>query len=378
MGPVATNQGIPDGRHMSLGPPRHHALRQVASSGGLRLGGSSQAESSNNAWQESLNAKREGSPPKLNTSQRSASHSNISSPLNNETERDKESNVPSPLSPANGANPSSGSMTRSASLRSKLSISALRAKGSTGRPSREGNDVPVPPLQRSSPEEEERVQVKDMEFELIRPTVQTSGLRVSEDAFSPQVGSPGENESILSGKDGLNPNWRSDSPGFSPGSSHVRSPNVQSPSVDSLSHMRNASAIQAASVEAHRMREQKWMSLISTVSSSQARKNKKVKRLLLEGVPSSVRGRVWGHVTDSRARRMDGLFPQLVKKAPKQMVPRIEQDIERDFPEHHHLRDPKGSLANLLLAYVAMVPDIRYSSGMSSFPYDNDMTDLQG
>ena len=109
------------------------------------------------------------------------------------------------------------------------------------------------------------------------------------------------------------------------------------------------------------------MSLISVTPSSQAKKSKKVKRLLLEGVPASVRGRVWGLVTDSKARRMEGLFSQLVKKAPKQLVPIIEQDVERCFPDHPHLCDPRGSLANLLLAYTAMVPDIRYRTGKRHF-----------
>jgi hypothetical protein len=116
------------------------------------------------------------------------------------------------------------------------------------------------------------------------------------------------------------------------------------------------------------MREQKWMSLISATPSSQARKSKKVKKLLLEGVPSSVRGRVWGHVIDSSARRMQGLFGQLVQKAPKKFIPLVEQDVERCFTDSPHLRDPRGSLAQVILAYTAMVPDIRYRTGMYLCP----------
>ena len=201
-----------------------------------------------------------------------------------------------------------------------------------------------------------------MEFELVRPLIKTSGLRVSEDGAGSQIGSPGEADSILSGRDGPNSAW-ADSPSSSPATSYLRSPNGQPPAADSLANFRNASAIQMASIEAHRLREQKWMTLISTVPSSQARKSKKVKKLLLEGVPSSVRSRVWGHITDSKARRMEGLFDQLVKKASQQHVAMIEQDIERCFPDHPHLQDPRGSLANLLMAYTALVPDIRYRNG---------------
>jgi TBC1 domain family member 10 len=66
-------------------------------------------------------------------------------------------------------------------------------------------------------------------------------------------------------------------------------------------------------MDAHRQRELKWMSLISSFPAAQARKNKKVKRLLMEGVPSSVRYLVWARLIDSKARAMLGLYSQLAK-----------------------------------------------------------------
>jgi len=105
--------------------------------------------------------------------------------------------------------------------------------------------------------------------------------------------------------------------------------------------------------------------MISSTSSSQARKYKKVKKLVLDGVPSSVRGKAWGHITDAKARRMEGLFMQLVRKAPIHFIPLVERDVERCFGEVPHLRDPKGPLASLILAYTAMVPDIRYRIGLT-------------
>ncbi|KAG8815446.1 hypothetical protein FRC17_000708 [Serendipita sp. 399] len=263
----------------------------------------------------------------------------------------------------NGSSSASSPVVRSVSLRSKLSISALRAKGPNGRPSRDGEYPPVSNISPVTPgqDEEERVQIKDMEFELIRPVLKTSSIQGSDD-FSPRITSPGEVESIRSGFSGAEAvagAWRAESPALA-STSQVRPPHTNASSKDSLSYDLTPAAMQGALIEAHRVREQKWMGLISSTPSSQARKSKKVKRLILEGVPSSVRGRVWDHVTDSRARRMEGLFSQLVKKAPKQIIPIIEQDVERCFPDHPHLRDPRGSLANLLLAYTAMVPDIRY------------------
>jgi hypothetical protein len=37
----------------------------------------------------------------------------------------------------------------------------------------------------------------------------------------------------------------------------------------------------------------------------------------------------------------------------------------RCFPDHEHLRDPKGPLVSVLQAYLSMVPDLRYNRGRS-------------
>lgn len=358
-GPPSTNMNADVSR-----PFRGPGLRQVASSGILRLGGSQNDATSSRietSTSRTSHDRRESSPTKPNPSRRSASHGTTQT---EETDRDR-SELTTPSLVLGGSSSSSSPVGRSVSLRSKLSMSALRAKGSTGRPSRDGGEprLPSPSAPGNPHDEEDRVQVKDMEFELVRPVLNTSGLRNSEDNFGSQVLSP-EAESIRSGMDGKT-SRRTESPAFSPPMSHARSPNLKAASVDSLANFRTASAIQIASIEAHRMREQKWMSLVSSTPSSQARKSKKVKKLIIEGVPSSVRGKVWGLVTDSKARRMEGLFAQLVKKAPMQIIPLVEQDVDRCFPDHPHLRDPQGSLAHILFAYTAMVPDIRYRTGMT-------------
>lgn len=347
------SSGYPEDSKGGLGILKKKGLRQVSSAGGLRLGGGGNQERLRSPPEPSSsrtsNEKKEISPRRPSPPERSVSYSAAHAAPFEDGDR-SELVAPALVPPGGSSSSASSPMVRSGSLRSKLSISALRSKGSSSRPSREGN------------EEEERVQIKDMEFELIKPVIKTSGLRISDDAGS-QIGSPGEAESIRSGFEGQGPAWRADSPNMSPGTSRVRSPNVHASPVDSLANFRHASAIQMASIEAHRVREQKWMNLISTVPSGQARKSKKIKRLLSEGVPSSVRGRVWGHITDSKVRRMEGLFEKLVKKAPQGLIPIVEQDVERCFPDQPHLQDPRGSLASLLLAYVAMVPDTRYRNG---------------
>ncbi|EGO22770.1 hypothetical protein SERLADRAFT_393376, partial [Serpula lacrymans var. lacrymans S7.9] len=67
-------------------------------------------------------------------------------------------------------------------------------------------------------------------------------------------------------------------------------------------------------MDAHRHRELKWMALLPTTPPAQARKSKKVRRLLIEGVPSSVRYLVWCHLTDSKARALPNVYSQLGKR----------------------------------------------------------------
>ncbi|KAF9235091.1 RabGAP TBC [Melanogaster broomeanus] len=113
------------------------------------------------------------------------------------------------------------------------------------------------------------------------------------------------------------------------------------------------------SADAHRQRELKWMGLIPAVPPSQARKNKKIKKLLQEGVPSSVRYLVWCHLTDSKARALPG-----VSRVPA--FTEIEKDAVKGFPDQPQLHMAQGTLVSLLQAYLSMVPDIQYSPGLTS------------
>ncbi|KAH6894787.1 hypothetical protein BKA70DRAFT_1029941, partial [Coprinopsis sp. MPI-PUGE-AT-0042] len=61
-------------------------------------------------------------------------------------------------------------------------------------------------------------------------------------------------------------------------------------------------------------REQKWMSLLGSSPASQARKSKEVRKLLLEGVPASVRYLVWNHLTGGKGNTLPSVYPQLCKR----------------------------------------------------------------
>lgn len=270
-----------------------------------------------------------------------------------DSDRDIRSDLSTPLL-SNGS-ASSSPIVRNVSLRSKLSKSGLRARQGGGRGSEYPSISPRPDSTHQD-NDEDRVQIQDMEFELIKPVIKSLGVRGSEDGGVSVISADGS-----STREGETP----DSPTLSPSTGSGLSPAFGSSVSLYAGSSRTPTQQSAASIEAHRMREQKWMSTISSTSSSQARKNKKVRKLIVDGVPSSVRGKAWGHITDAKARRMEGLFTQLVKKAPSHFVPLVERDVEMCFGDVQHLRDPKGPLASLILAYTAMVPDIRYQTGLT-------------
>ncbi|KAF8587478.1 RabGAP/TBC [Ramaria rubella] len=164
--------------------------------------------------------------------------------------------------------------------------------------------------------DEETVQIKDLEFELVRPAAVQ---------LSPEMAR--EYDSGADHRDAL--------------------------SVRTDMHADSSSVFS----EAHRDREPKWISTMNSNDAAQARRSKKIKKLLVEGVPSSVRYLVWAHISNSGSKKMANVL-----RPP--MAPEIERDVEQSFPDHPHLRDPKGPLVSVLFAYIAMVPDLRYNRGL--------------
>ena len=74
-----------------------------------------------------------------------------------------------------------------------------------------------------------------------------------------------------------------------------------------------------AAVEAHLAREPRWIAAMSAVPAAQACKSKKV-----EGVPASVRYLVWAHLTDTKARRMPGVYGVLNRREKVRAAEAIE------------------------------------------------------
>ncbi|PPR07716.1 hypothetical protein CVT24_003258 [Panaeolus cyanescens] len=341
-------------------------------------------------------------------------------------------------------------VTRQNSLRSKLSLPNLRRNRS-----RQDDDTlqsPVTPLtplsitgsysfasaqsqaQTQAQGDSEMLQVQDMEFELVRPNFALGAARTSEDSgvlgregsLDLRIGGGGSSALGTSTSSGSmmtsTPNdgfLRAESP-----MSFVSSTAGGTDTVSiaaSLAKERGKGQkekeVEAANMEAHRARELKWMSLISSFSSStsgstagtnatgantigagggvsiptatltaaQARKSKKVKKLVQEGVPASVRYLVWSFLTDGKARCVPGVYRQLCDREFKRAA--VLGDIERDAAkalsgsgegstggrergmtgdegDAEARADTREGVVSLLQAYLSMVPDVVYDIGL--------------
>jgi hypothetical protein len=259
-------------------------------------------------------------------------------------------------------------VTRQSSLRSMISLPNLRRNrtrddDTVGVYDRDTNE-------RRSDRPKEMVQVKDTAFELVRPNLSSlqGQQRTSEDSM---VGRPDNSaESRVDG--GL---LRSESPAPSLDSSDYRSPVMEkstngsglNPDAGSTSFGQSNE-----SIEAHRQRETKWVSLMSSSPASLSRKSKKVKKLLVDGVPSSVRYLIWSYLTDGKGRAVKGVYEQLCQRGRVIRTRDIVTDAERLFGTGtgsdgmQYLQATKGAIIVLLQAYFSMVPDVQYTTGNSN------------
>ncbi|KAF7304946.1 Rab-GAP TBC domain-containing protein [Mycena kentingensis (nom. inval.)] len=223
-------------------------------------------------------------------------------------------------------------------LRHKLSLPNLRRNQS-----RQSTDSPSPGLN-------DTVQIENMDFELIRPNVSV---------FDQQGSGRSSEDSSLGGGRDPSMDGRASNIGDARG--------TDSPALSiSSSQAPWSSSSDNNSIDAHRQRELKWVSLMGAVPPAQAKKNKKVKKLLMDGsVPSSVRFLVWSHLTDGKAKAIPGVYAQLGKRARVAALDTIERDVQQCFSDHPHMHSSQGSLVTVLQAYLTMVPDVQYSKGLT-------------
>lgn len=247
-------------------------------------------------------------------------------------------------------------MSGSHSLHSKVSAVGLRSKGGGG-----GSNPGTPTTAQAHFElSDEKVQVKDggaeMEFEIVKPVIP----RIAEVRVSESEGDGGDHASVQS--EGTKNDAESNA-SLSPVVT-TRRPPFDIPQVRPPDGI--PSPTDPESIQAHRAREQKWLSVMNSTSAASAKKNKKIRKLVQEGIPNSVRSVVWLYLTNTKSRRMDGLYSQLCSRGRVSASNDIERDADRSFPAHPHLRDPKGPIVTLLQAYLRMVPDIVYEQGLAA------------
>jgi hypothetical protein len=348
-------------------PAPQHVIRQVKSSMTLNEAHLSSLRGRPSISKNSNSNDTAPFPSPTSSPHRSFSVGNVSGPSKTMTIDSSHQAMPSPTrrsadlipsqqpraQPAPVVTPSvsnSPPLLRNSSLRSKLSLPNLRGKN-VGRARQEdvsnftsqSNEFSV---------DSETMQVRDMGFELVRPVLsQMSPTRTSEDSASLDTKSE-----FTGGR------LRADSPAYS--MSSIGASSQRSPTVSDGSWPKSMKASDSeTSMDAHRQRELKWVSVMSSVPASQARRNKKVKKLLLDGVPSSVRFLVWAHLADSKAKAVSGVYSQLSQRAKIPAYLNIERDIQNCFADQPQLQSTQGSLLSFLQAYLTMVPDIQYQTG---------------
>ncbi|KAL0581386.1 hypothetical protein V5O48_000650 [Marasmius crinis-equi] len=236
------------------------------------------------------------------------------------------------------------------SLRSKLSLPNMRR--SSGRGSLRQDSIGS--MSRTVLESGETVQVQDMDFELVKPNVPFQSIN----------GRSSEDSSVL--RPGSVDQLRAESPAMSIASAGSRMATGLSTDSAAMRARANTKTSETeATMESHRQRELKWVQIMSSVPPPQARKNKKVRKLIGEGVPSSVRYLVWSHLTDCKAKNVPGVYASFGKRARVAAFREIEADVQRCFTEHAHLQTTQGPVTALLQAYLTMVPDVPYTAGLT-------------
>uniref|UniRef100_A0A8H7XZ78 Rab-GAP TBC domain-containing protein n=1 Tax=Psilocybe cubensis TaxID=181762 RepID=A0A8H7XZ78_PSICU len=199
-------------------------------------------------------------------------------------------------------------------------------------------------------------------------------------------------------------------------------------STSSISRKQTEESISVADMDTHRQREAQWMGILassltlsfealppsgsgaSLSSSTSSSVLGKVRRLLLDGVPSSVRYLVWSFLTDGKGRCVPGVYRQLCARgwgggarAGERGVEkeRVREETERDVRDvvrvligdggdsdrgvgvgkdgdgegdgedgerrrvEKERRERERKALSLLQAYLNMVPDVVYERGLT-------------
>ncbi|WFD36436.1 hypothetical protein MCUN1_003315 [Malassezia cuniculi] len=118
---------------------------------------------------------------------------------------------------------------------------------------------------------------------------------------------------------------------------------------------------------------QQWTELLTSFSS---RSTSRARKLVPQGVPRVLRGRVWLLLAQDRMKRVEGVFPQLRSRVEPLIANPgsspysnlIEQDLARSFPPDRPFKGADGAthhdLRIVLYAFALHCPSIGYTEGI--------------
>ncbi|KAI8369716.1 rab-GTPase-TBC domain-containing protein [Blakeslea trispora] len=128
------------------------------------------------------------------------------------------------------------------------------------------------------------------------------------------------------------------------------------------------SNMSAKSMKEYRENELKWLSIVNKLDAGTVKKDAKFKKLVRNGIPASVRSRVWQFLAGSADYRRDNQFNKLVQKPHIKIYDVIDRDIARCYPDHTQFLDQHGQgqkdLSCLLKAYAQYNSELEYCQGM--------------
>ncbi|GAA5981620.1 hypothetical protein JCM11641_003919 [Rhodosporidiobolus odoratus] len=121
-----------------------------------------------------------------------------------------------------------------------------------------------------------------------------------------------------------------------------------------------------AAIEDHRMREAKWLQVLSSdMTSAQAKRSKKLRALAHSGVPSSVRGKVWAFLAGAEEEKKAGVYEVLCGAERNPTPPLLERDLDCMVFDHPQFAPGTAGREDLLSVLHAFA---RYEQQLVYYP----------
>ncbi|KAI9468496.1 MAG: rab-GTPase-TBC domain-containing protein [Benjaminiella poitrasii] len=119
----------------------------------------------------------------------------------------------------------------------------------------------------------------------------------------------------------------------------------------------------------YRENELKWLSIVNKMDAGHVKRDAKFKKLVRQGIPASVRARVWQFLAGSKDYCKGGTdYNAFLKKPHIPIYDVIERDINRCYPDHTQFMEADGQgqkdLSCVLRAYAQYNPQLEYCQGM--------------